>query len=96
MALGYCALSFRFPENESLKGKRQVLRSVIQRLRSKYNVAVAEVDDQDSWQLATLGISCVSSSGAHCHEMLEKAVSFIGDSRLDAELLDYSIEIIHA
>ena len=96
MAVGYCALTFRLPENESLKGKRQVIHSVIQRVRSQYNVAVAEVGEQDSWQLATLGISCVSSSGAHCHEMLEKAVSFIGDARLDAELLDYSIEIIHA
>lgn len=95
MPVGYCVLEFRLPENGSLKGKRQLLRSVTQRVRSRFNVAVAEMAGQDSWQKAVLGISCVSTSGPHCHEMLEGVVGFIQRERLDAELLDYSIEIIH-
>ena len=95
MPVGYCQLELRLPENASLKGKRSVVRSLTQRIRSRYNVAVAEIGDHDSWQMMSLGISCVSTSSAHCHEMLEKVIDFVGEIRLDAELLDYSIEIIH-
>lgn len=52
------------------------------------------MDSHDSWQRADLGIACVSTSGAHCHEMLEHVVSFIQKERLDAELLGYTIEIV--
>jgi uncharacterized protein YlxP (DUF503 family) len=65
-------------------------------VKNRYNVSIAEVDDQDLWQLLTLGITCVSSSGPHANEMLSKVVDFIQQSRLDAEMLDYEIEIIHA
>jgi uncharacterized protein YlxP (DUF503 family) len=95
MAVGYCTVELRLPENGSLKGKRQVLRSLIGRVQARYNVSIAEIEDQDSWKAATLGISCVSTSGAHAHEMLEKVVDFIQGSRPDAEFLGYNIEIIH-
>jgi uncharacterized protein YlxP (DUF503 family) len=95
MPVGYCLLEMRLPENESLKGRRNLLRSVTQRVRSKYNVAIAEIGGHDSWQMVSLGISCVSTSSPHCHEVLEKVVDFVQETRLDAELLDYSIEIIH-
>ncbi len=96
MPVGYCILDMRLPENGSLKGKRQVLRSVIQRVKNRYNVSIAEIDNQDSRRTLTLGISCVSSSGAHCREMLETVVAYIQDTRLDADLSDYAIEIIQS
>jgi uncharacterized protein YlxP (DUF503 family) len=65
-------------------------------VKNRYNVSIAEVDDQDLWQLLTLGITCVSSSGPHANEMLSKVVDFIQQSKLDMEMLDYEIEIIHA
>jgi len=82
------------PENESLKGKRRVLKSIASRVRSKFNVAIAEVDNGDAWQLATLGICCVSNDRQHANEIMSKVVDFIINSRLDAEVLDYEIEII--
>ena len=63
-------------------------------VRAKYNVAVAEVDDNDLWQALTLGISCVSNDKAHANEVLSRVVAFIEDSRRDLELLDYELEIV--
>lgn len=96
MNVGVCKVKLRVPENHSLKGKRQVIRSITERVKNKYNVSIAEVDDQDSWQVVSLGISCVSESGRHANEILSKVVEFIERSRFDVELLDYEVEIIHA
>jgi uncharacterized protein YlxP (DUF503 family) len=94
MNLGACRLRLRLPENQSLKGKRKVLQSITSRVRGKYNLAIAEVDDQDTWQLATLGIACVSNDAQQCNQVLSKVVEYISQSRLDLEILDYEIEII--
>jgi uncharacterized protein len=94
MNLGVCRIKIRLPENQSLKDKRKVLKSVISRVRNSYNVAIAEVDDQDTWQLATLGIACVSNDAQQNNKVLSKVVDFISQSRLDMEILDYEIEII--
>jgi hypothetical protein len=89
-------VKLRLPENGSLKGKRQVSRSIIEGVKNRFNVSIAEVEDQDAWQSLTLGISCVSNSAPHANEILSKAVNFIENSRFDAELVDYEIEIIDA
>ncbi len=94
MNIGVCRLRFRLPENLSLKGKRRVLKSITTRVGSKFNVSVAEVDDQDLWQLATLGICCVSNNKRHANEVLSRVVDFITDSRFEIEILDYEIEIL--
>jgi len=94
MNLGVCRIKLRLPENQSLKGKRQVLKSIIARVRNHYNVAIAEVDDQDVWQSATLGIACISNNTRQTNEVLSKVVDFINRSRFDIEMLDYEIEII--
>jgi uncharacterized protein YlxP (DUF503 family) len=94
MNVGVCKVSLRLPENMSLKGKRQVLKSITSRVRNKFNVAVAEVDDNDVWQLATIGICCISNNGKHTNQVLSRVVNFIIDSRFEIELIDYEIEII--
>ncbi|MFA5375722.1 MAG: DUF503 domain-containing protein [Dehalococcoidia bacterium] len=96
MHVGTCIVKLRLPENGSLKGKRQVSRSIIEGVKNRFNVSIAEVEDQDAWQSLTLGISCVSNSAPHANEILSKAVNFIENSRFDAELVDYEIEIIDA
>ena len=96
MNVGVCRVRLRLPENHSLKGKRQVVKSVTQRVQNKYNVSIAEVDDQDMWQLVTLGIACISNSSSHANEIPSKVVNFIAQSRFDAEMLDYEIEILPA
>ena len=94
MNVGVCKLNLRLPENASLKDKRRVLKSLISRVSNKFNVAVAEVDNEDKWQLATLGICCVSNDRRHANEIMSKVVAFITSNHLDAEILDYEIEII--
>ena len=94
MNVGVCRLSLRLPENSSLKGKRQVLKSITTRVGNKFNVSVAEVDDHDLWQLATLGICCVSNNKQYTNQVLSKVVDFIVNGRFDVEILDYEIEIL--
>jgi len=94
MNVGVCKISLRLPENQSLKGKRRVLKSITTRVGNQFNVSVAEVDDQDLWQLATLGICCVSNNKRYTNEVLSKVVNFIAGSRFDVEILNYEIEIL--
>ncbi len=96
MMVGVCRVTLRLPENSSLKGKRQVVKSLMARIHNRYNVSIAEIDNQDSWQIASLGISCVSNSNGHANEVLTKVVGFIRANRLDAEVLDWDVEMVKA
>jgi len=92
--VGICKVKLRLPENLSLKGKRQVVKSVTSRLKNKFNVSVAEVEDNDLWQLATIGIGFVSNDKRFTNEVLSKAVELVISSQGDYEMLDYEIEIL--
>jgi uncharacterized protein YlxP (DUF503 family) len=94
MNVGVCKVSLRMPENASLKDKRQIIKSVVSRVRHRFDVSVAEVDDNDVWHLATLGICVVSNNRRHSNEVLSKVVDYIAGSRFEVEMLDYEIEII--
>ena len=94
MNIGVCRVRLRLAENHSLKGKRQVLRTIKARCRHKFDIAIAETGDQDVWQTATLGIICISNDRRHANEILSNTVNFIDAGYFDAELLDYNIEII--
>ena len=94
MHVGVCRIMLHLPESSSLKDKRQVARSLSARIRNKYNVAVAEVEDQELWQRLTLAVCCVSTDPAHANEMVSKVVAFVEESRRDLELLDFETEII--
>lgn len=95
MNLGVCIIRLRLPENQSLKGKRKVLKSLISRVKNTFNVAIAEVDDQDVWQAAAIGIACISNDAQQNNRVLSNVVEFITQSRLDIEVLDFEIEMIH-
>jgi uncharacterized protein YlxP (DUF503 family) len=92
--VGILRIVLRIPESGSLKDKRQVVRSVSQRLRNKFSVAVAEVEDQDAWQIATLGVACVANTARHCDDVLTEVQSFIEASRLDAEVLEVERDVV--
>ena len=94
MNVGMCKIQLRLPENGNLKDKRQFVRSVTDRIRNRFNVAVAEISDNDNKNAVRLGICCVSNNSRHANEILSKTVDFILSMRLDAELLDYEIEIL--
>jgi uncharacterized protein len=94
MHVGVARVVMHLAENGSLKGKRMVVKSVAQRVRNRFNVALAEVDTQDAWQLITLGIVCVSEDPRHANEMLNKVIDFIESERLDAEVGEVAVELI--
>ncbi len=94
MHLGIARVVLHLAESHSLKQKRTVVKSVIARLRNRFNVAVAEVDSQDSWGVATLGIVCVSTDPRHANEIIDKVVAFIASERLDAEIGEVLTELI--
>ncbi len=92
--IGIARIALHLAENASLKGKRMVVKSVAQRVRNRFNVAVAEVDTQDAWQVATLGIVCISDDPRHANAMLSKVIDFIESERLDAEVGEVDLELI--
>ena len=70
------------------------MKSIIARIRNQFNVSVAEVDDHDLWQLATIGICCVSNDKRYTNQVLSKVVAFIAGSRFEVEILSHEIEIL--
>ena len=94
MKVGVLKISLHLPDKTSLKEKRAVVKSLSSQLKNRFNISIAEVDDNDKWQLATLGISCVSNDSRYTHELLNKALSFITSGRFDVEVIGTEVEII--
>jgi hypothetical protein len=92
MIVGVCTIELRMRESRSLKAKRQVLKSIVTRVKNNFNVAIAEVDYQDKWQHAVLGVAVVSTAQDHANGVLSKVVNFI-ESMYIVDLLDYHIEL---
>jgi uncharacterized protein len=93
MFVGVARLTLQIPESGSLKAKRQVLRRVTDRLKARFNVAVAEVDDQDAWQKATLGLTVVGNERRHVDEQLEKVIHYVEEMYV-APLVSRQTEIM--
>ena len=72
-----------------------MLRAVTMSVQKRFNVAIAEVDFQDKWQRAAVGVSCVAESASHCRKVLEEVERHIGRAALDGgELVDRQVEIV--
>jgi uncharacterized protein YlxP (DUF503 family) len=93
MFVGVARLSLHIGESGSLKGKRSVLRKVIERVKARFNASIAEVEDQDLWQKATLALSVVGGEKRHVDEQLEKIIRFI-DEMYVAPMTSRETEII--
>lgn len=93
MTVGTCRVELHLAGNNSLKGKRRVVKSMKDRIRGRFNVSVAEVDRLDEWQRATLGIACISNSSRLVDETLAKVVNLI-ETDAEALVLDYEIELM--
>jgi uncharacterized protein YlxP (DUF503 family) len=86
-------VELHLPDVGSLKGKRHVLKGLKEKVRQRFEVAVAEVDHHDTWQRATLAVACVSHDSRHANEVVSKAVDFI-EENVDGYVTDVSVEII--
>ena len=77
MFVGILRLTLHLPEPGSLKSKRHLLRSAVDRVRSRFDVAIAEVGDNDLWQRSVLGVAAVGNDAAHLNEVLDKVTDFV-------------------
>jgi hypothetical protein len=94
MAIGYCQIDLHIPFSHSLKEKRSVIRSIVARISQQFNVSIAELDHQDAWQAACLGVVCISYEADRLHQQFESVVHWVEQNRPDVELVDYRIEML--
>jgi len=94
MIIGTATIELHIPGNGSLKGKRRVVKSLLAKLHREFNISAAEVDANDAWQRAVIGLACVSNRGDHAHSVLMHAIRAMENWRLDAEVVDYRIELL--
>jgi uncharacterized protein len=92
MVIATCTIRLGLYSAFSLKAKRQIVKSILARLPRQFNVAVAEVDHQDVWQTAVIGLVTVGNDAGHLHSVLEHAVAWLAEQRPDVPVEDYTIE----
>lgn len=93
MVVGAAQVELHVHASHSLKEKRSVVRSIVRRVRNEFNVAVAEVGGQDTWQWAVLGLAAVGHDAAGVRAILERVVEFIESLHL-AEVRDHSVAVL--
>ncbi len=94
MIIGVSQITLHLPDSQSLKDKRQIIKSILARVRNRFEVAIAEVEEQDRWQIAVLGLSCVSNSKQHSEEILERVRRYIEETRPDIVVSNVETEMI--
>lgn len=94
MIIGVSQITLHLPDSQSLKDKRQIIKSVMARVRNRFEVAIAEVEEQDRWQVAVLGITCVSNSSQHADEVLGNVQRYIEETRPDIVISNVEHELI--
>lgn len=92
--IGFCEIELYLPGVVSLKQKRGILKSMLTKMRNKFNVATAEVGKNDSWQSAVIAITTVSNSTARLNETIQKVMKWIEGNYPDAMIIKHEIEIL--
>ena len=95
MYIGIGRFELLIPYSASLKDKRQLVRSVSQAVRNKFNVSIAEVDYQELWQRSALGVSCVAESLAQCRKVMQEVEKAMSRAAVDgAEIVERSLDFM--
>jgi uncharacterized protein YlxP (DUF503 family) len=94
MVVGCLKIEFHLPENHSLKGKRKIVRSMVDKVKARFNVSIAEVGSNDKWQKIELGVSAVGNDRRHIDSSLNHVLSFI-ESLCLAEIVGTDMEILN-
>jgi hypothetical protein len=93
MVVGMLTVRLHLPENSSLKEKRRVVKSLLDRIRDRWNVSCAEIEDQDLWQRATLGVVCLNTDQPHADRTLAQVAAYI-ESDPRVVVTDINVEFI--
>ena len=91
--VGLCTVELFIADSQSLKDKRQVLLSLKERLRKKFNLSVAEIEAQDLWQKAVLAMACVANDGRYVNQILDQALNLVSSHPL-IEIVQSRIEVL--
>ncbi|HNV87251.1 MAG TPA: DUF503 domain-containing protein [Candidatus Omnitrophota bacterium] len=94
MLLGTLQVRLHIPQSRSLKAKRFVLQSLITKVRTRFNVSVAEIGDQDLWQSAFLGVAAIGNEKRHLNSVLSTVADFITKEEDDFLVTDSKMELI--
>jgi uncharacterized protein YlxP (DUF503 family) len=94
MVVGTLKIVFHLPENRSLKGKRKVVRSMVDKVKSRFNAAIAETGSNDKWQRIELGITTVGNDRRHIDSSLNHILDFL-DSLCLAQMVETEIDILN-
>jgi uncharacterized protein YlxP (DUF503 family) len=94
MVVGTLRIELYLHDNRSLKGKRKIVRSMVDKVKHRFNVAIAEIGSNDKWQKIELGVSTVGNDRRHIDASLSTVLSFM-DSLYLAEIVDSKIEIFN-
>ncbi|HET8911933.1 MAG TPA: DUF503 domain-containing protein [Ktedonobacteraceae bacterium] len=94
MIIGISQITLHLPTAHSLKEKRQIIKSIAARVRNHFEVAIAEVEENERWQVAVFGVSCVSNSHQHVDEVLGHINRYIEETRPDVMITDVRSEIM--
>ena len=92
MVVGICRVELSVPNSFSLKDKRRVLKSTIKRARNKFNISISEIDSNENWQRAILGISSLSNNSHYTNKILNGVINYLEKER-DLIIINYSIEL---
>ncbi len=93
-SVGLLTVQIYIPGITSLKEKRGIIKPLLARLRKDFNVSAAEVEDQDQLGHSVIAVAAVSPSADYVHGLLERIAESIAAWRLDAQLVDYQIELL--
>lgn len=94
MIVAVARLTLALHDNNSLKGKRKVVRSLVEKVRHRFDAAIAEVEDQDKWQRAKIGVALVGNDSTLLRSRLDQIMLFMENQHL-AEIIDFQVEFCY-
>lgn len=93
MLVGICQVELFLPSSGSLKDKRAVVKSLVTRIKNRFNVSVAETENNDKWQRASIGMAVVSNENALINSIFAKIIALIEENDL-AEIIEHKVEVV--
>ena len=94
MYVAAARISLHLPSSQSLKDRRRILRSLIERTANRFRTAIAEVGGQDTWQVAEIGLSIVSSTDTHAREVVDEVIRFVEQFSPEAIVTRIDVDVI--
>jgi hypothetical protein len=95
MILGTAQITLHIPDAQSLKDRRRVVKSIVERVRNRFDVAIADVDEEQQWQAATLGVVAVANSSRHVETVVQQVINFVEQNVQSGYLTDVRTDVLH-